>query len=289
MAKKKTLAEVLGKYESGKTLSKKDCAVIINAIYDEFKATRTKRTDFVMILIRNAETIVEKQGRPFSDNELHDYTGIAFCNNHTAKMAGMESLSTNNKLNKRCEHNKHCKGSICEHCFADKQIDTFTSMDKGLTLNYIILNFTILPLSILPIINRQFFRIESFGDVETVFQAINYCNLMTAQTLNNFVQFGAWSKNPDIWYSAFQKVGKPANLSFGVSSLYMNKVTAVSAKYRDYIDFVFTVFETEADALAAGYEVNCGARHCLSCLRCYRAHAVKMETGKIVQCIELKK
>lgn len=289
MAKKRTLLEVLEKYESGKQLSKADCKVVLDEVYTCFVDSGKRRTDLLEVLIRNAEKVVEKLGRPFSDLEAMEYYGMQFTNAHTAKMAGMESTNTNNKCNRRCAKNKQCKGSICEHCFADEQINTFPSMAKGLTISYLLLNYTVLPISILPIINRQFFRIESFGDVETVFQAINYCNLMTAHALNTFVQFGAWSKNPDIWAAAFEKVGKPDNLSFGVSSLFMNKVTKVSARFEKYVDFVFTVFETEEDAHKAGFEINCGARHCLSCLRCYRAHAVKLETGKAVQCIELKK
>ena len=191
MAKKKTLLEVLEKYESGKQLSKADCKVVLDEIYTCFVDSGKRRTDLLDILIRNAEKVVEKLGRPLSDIEAESYYGLHACNNHTAKMAGNESWSTNNKCNKRCAKNKQCDGSICAACFADAQLNTFPTMEKGLTINYLLLNYTVLPVSILPLVNRQFARIESFGDVETVFQAMNYCNLMTAHTLNTFVQFGA--------------------------------------------------------------------------------------------------
>lgn len=285
--KKATVESITAKFEAGKILSKNDCSVIIGAIYDAFIESNagTVRTDLFDMLISNAQKVVEKNGRPFSDNECKEYYGLSFCNNHNAKMAGMESVSTNNKINKRCERNKKCVGSICEHCFADRQIDMFTSMEKPLTINYLLLNYRVLPVEILPIINRQFARFESFGDSATAIQSINYCNICTAHEINKNCSFGGWTKNPDIWRAAFIMRGKPENLSFGVSSLFLNKVQEIPPKYAPFVDFVFTVFETEEDAHSAGFNINCGARHCLSCLRCYNARKV----DGLVYVIELKK
>lgn len=286
----KTMENVMEKYNVGKLLSKNDCKIIIDEIYNTFVLDfQTIKTEYFDILIDNAEKVVKKQDRPFSDNEVKEYYGLSFCNNHTAKMAGMESISTNNKINKRCAKNKCIKGSICENCFADAQIDMFKSMNKPLTINYLLLNYRVLPVSILPIINRQFCRIESFGDVASGIQAINYCNIMTAHNINKNVQFAAWTKNPDLWFIAFDMIGKPENLSFGISSLFKDKVSKVPAKIAVYVDFIFTVFETVQNAKNAGYNINCGARHCLSCLRCYNAHKTKTETGETVLVIELKK
>lgn len=285
--KKANLETVTAKFNSGKILSKNDCSVVISAIYTDFTESHgeTVRTDLLDILITNAQKVVEKNGRPLSDNEAKEFYGLSFCSNHTAKMAGMESVSTNNKINKRCARNKKCNGSICQFCFADRQIDTFTSMNKPLTINYLLLNYRVLPVEILPIVNRLYARIESFGDVETAIQAINYCNICTAHEVNKMCNFGAWSKNPDIWRAAFVMRGKPENLSFGVSSLFMGKIQKIPPKYAPFVDFVFTVFETEEDARRAGYEINCGARHCLSCLRCYNAR----KADGLVYVIELKK
>ena len=36
----------------------------------------------------------------------------------------------------------------------------------------------------------------------------------------------------------------------------------------------------EKEARKDGYSINCGARHCLSCLRCYKAKETKKETSK---------
>lgn len=281
---KKTFEQVKAKYDAGKLLSKGDCKVIIDRIYSDFRNKEYNETLFD-VLINNAEKVVEKLGRPLSDTEVKDYYGLSFCNNHTAKMAGMESLSTNNKVNERCAKNKCIPGSICEFCFADRQIDMFSSMDKPLTINYLLLNYKVLPVSILPIINRQYARFESFGDAASAIQAINYCNICTAHEINRNCNFAAWSKNPDYWYPAFRMVGKPENLSFGVSSLFLNKENTIPEKYKKYVDFLFTVFETEKAAVEAGFTVNCGARHCLSCLRCYKANKSK----ELTHVIEIKK
>ena len=286
----KTLENTIAKYNAGKLLSRSDCKIIIDNIYDTFIVDlQTVKTDLFDILIKNAENVVKKQSRPFSDNEAKEYYGLSACNNHTAKMAGMESYSTNNKINKRCAKNKCIPGSICENCFADAQIDMFKSMNKPLTINYLLLNYKVLPVSILPIINRQYCRIESFGDVASGIQAINYLNIMTAHDINKNCNFAAWTKNPDLWFIAFDMIGKPDNLSFGISSLFKNKVARVPAKIAAYVDFIFTVYKSEKDAEKDGYKINCGARHCLSCLRCYKSRTTKIKTGETVKVIELLK
>lgn len=300
----KTVRDMVDKFDSGKRLTKGDCKIILDSIYEtasknfetyganqflefayDFNCDGYTIGQLYNMLVINAINTVKEYERPLSVSEVKALYGLSFTEDHNAKLSSMASLSTNNKTNLFCEAHKDCKGSICESCYADRQLDYMSSMNKPLTLNYLILNFAKIPHRILPIINRQFFRFESFGDVATETQALNYIALMTSSRINHNCKFGAWTKNPTIWIKAFEKYGKPSNLSFGVSSLFVDQVAQLPQSIAKYTDFIFTVWSDEATAEANGYEINCGARHCMSCLRCYLAS----ETEGITYINELKK
>lgn len=183
---------------------------------------------------------------------------------HRGKMKDMQSISTSCKCNKRCEKNAKIKGSICESCFAQRQLDYMTSMQVPLERNFKLLTKGILPLEDLPYLNVFMFRIESFGDLANVTQAINYLNLIRK---NPWCHFAWWTKNPDFIAKAFKKTGyeKPKNLIIIRSSLMVNK--PVKPGYW-FVDKVFTVYDKEY-AETHGIEINCGARHCFTCHTCY--------------------
>ena len=128
----------------------------------------------------------------------------------------------------------------------------------------------ILPLDMLPrFVNVSIVRIESFGDVANVTQAVNYANLCK---VNPRVIFAWWSKNMPIIKQAFDLVGKPRNVVMIQSSELLNVQTA----RHPIADKVFTVYDDstiQRDSIA----INCGARSCASCRRCY-----SKRTGAVV-------
>lgn len=195
--------------------------------------------------------------------------GLNFTINHNGKMVGMYSLSTSCCCNERCLRNSKIKGSICEKCFAMRQMNYQTSMKDPLAQNYEILTKEIIDWDDLPIINALYFRIESFGDLANVTQAINYMHLIQKNP-NTF--FAWWSKNMDIVNEMFKQTGyeKPSNVNFIESSLMVNK-----AKHPSYwfVDKVFTVFDKETIA-ERDININCGARSCLKCGLCYHKNDI---------------
>ena len=195
--------------------------------------------------------------------------GLNITINHQGKMVGMYSLSTSCACNERCKRNAKIKGSICEHCFAMRQMNMYTSMEKPLKQNYDILTTEILDEEDLPIINALYFRIESFGDLANVTQAINYMHLIQKNP-NTF--FAWWSKNMDIINEMFKITGyeKPANVNFIESSLIMNKAKRPSYWF---VDKVFTVFDAET-IKERSININCGARSCLKCHLCYEKNDI---------------
>lgn len=208
-------------------------------------------------MAKNEKTII-----PTIEN-AKKVSGLHFTVNHTAKMAGMASLSTSVCDNARCAKNAQVKGSICEKCFAAKQMKVFTSMEKPLHENTKILTGSILPVEILPIINRLYFRFEAFGDLNNSIQVINYFNICKK---NPGVNFALWTKNPDFIADAIaQGHEKPENLNIILSSLFINK----ERKHNySFIDKVFTVYD-EKTIENENININCGARSCINCLKCY--------------------
>lgn len=203
----------------------------------------------------------------------------AICKSHTGKMTGIQSLSTNTALNERCQKNASVKGSICEHCFAASMLKRYSNLNDKLTSNYELLTSQILSLEDLPIITNLYFRFEAFGDLATPEQVVNYFNICK---VNKRVQFALWTKNPDIIEKAIKKyqIKKPTNLNIIFSSLFMNTVNEKTANKYSFIDKIFTVYDadyiTENDV-----KINCGARSCLTCLKCYTKNKTRYISEKL--------
>lgn len=195
-------------------------------------------------------------------------SGLHFTVNHTGKMAGMVSISTAVTTNARCAKNAQIPGSICQKCFAAKQMKIFPSMEKPMVENQRILTSEILPPEKLPIINHLYFRFESFGDLNNATQVINYFNICRK---NPRVKFALWTKNPD-YIAAAIRAGheKPENLNIVLSSLFLNKER--KTRY-NFVDKVFTVYDPQ-HIEENNVNINCGARNCFSCGLCYEKNGV---------------
>ena len=188
----------------------------------------------------------------------------AFCTNHGGKMAGVPSLSTSCLANPICQERAKDPKSICAHCFAAGLMKCRPSIhDKGVR-NYEFLSAAIYPVEEMPILNYLVFRLESFGDLGNVNQAGNYFNLAAA---NPRTMFALWTKNPHIIAEMMETTGieKPRNLVIVYSSPKVNEEHDPGERY-PFIDKVFTVYDKEH---AETVEINCGARNCLKCGRCY--------------------
>ena len=92
-------------------------------------------------------------------------------------------------------------------------------------------------------------------------------------------------ENPYFFHKA-AKAGyaKPENFKLVLSSQYINVKADIPKEYAYLVDAVFTVY-TKEFAKLHNITINCGARACLSCLRCYK----DFETGKVKEVNELLK
>ena len=109
--------------------------------------------------------------------------------------------------------------------------------------------------------NIQIVRFEAFGDLETDIQFYNYYQIAKA---NKGVKFALWSKNAWIVDKTYKRWGLKdlPNLVLVYSSLELNK----PAKKPEHFDKVFTVYEK---GVLPDNQINCGARSCAKCKRCY--------------------
>ena len=210
--------------------------------------------------------------------------GLHFTTKHNGKMSGMTSLSTTCKCNPICIKRIECAGraaemikenplrtdvSICGLCFSDRQQDYMGSMTEPLARNYKILNNGIIRDDWLPVLNVLYFRGESFGDFASVNAVINFANLARK---NPDTIFGVWTKNISFFKTAYY-MGKKAGIGYPIplnviviqSSRYINRKDEKS----DRADAVFTVYTREYAELH-NIPITCGARACLTCLRCYK-------------------
>ncbi len=196
---------------------------------------------------------------------------IHVCVNHTGKMAGMYSISTACTLNKYCLERAKNKESICADCFAQSMFKNgfYKWTLKRCEHNTHVLTTSILNVCDLPVINAFAFRFESFGDLQNTTQVINYFNICN---LNPRVTFALWTKNPFIIANALRDgYSKPDNLIVIYSSPIKNKAVSLEKiqSVFPFVDKVFTVWTTEDQATENGVSINCGARACIKCLRCY--------------------
>lgn len=202
-------------------------------------------------------------------------SGLHFTTKHTGKMAGMASISTAVTTNERCKKNAAIPGSICEKCFAAKQMKIFPTMEKPMVENQRILTSEILPPEKLPIINHIYFRFESFGDLNNATQVKNYFNICYK---NPRVKFALWTKNPDFVAEAIQDgYEKPENLNIVLSSLFINQERKNPFPF---VDKVFTVYDPEYIE-ENSVEINCGARNCFSCGLCYEKNGISVINEKL--------
>lgn len=194
--------------------------------------------------------------------EFEKATGIRFNLNMSGKMAGVNCLSTSNLCNPFCEARKGNPDMICSKCYADSTCKRYHALQANMQRNSEILTARLFEVEELPNVNADIFRLEAFGDLINATQCRNYFRLCKA---NPETRFALWTKNPGIVARAIREgESKPANLVILLSSAKIGE-RADAGKF-PFIDKTFTVYrKTEMPPEM----INCGARCCASCQRCY--------------------
>lgn len=207
--------------------------------------------------------------------EAEKATGVHYTVNHSGKMEGMQSLSTSCLCNKYCKNRSINSDLVCSHCYAQRQMKMYKNLNACLERNTKILTGRILKEAEIPMINASFFRFESFGDLINVTQVINYFHICKK---NKYVHFALWTKNPWIIEEALDaSERKPSNLQIIYSNPCIND--QADPGY-DFIDKIFTVYDKDYIS-AHDVSINCGAKNCLTCHKCYVRSKTKYINEKL--------
>lgn len=190
----------------------------------------------------------------------------------TGKLTGFYSISTSVLMNDRCQARAKNPDTICARCYAAASLNNYDGLMEATETNHYILNEFLISSDAWQVLavptTNGFFRIEAFGDVASVTCCRNYIRIIRT---HSFIRFGVWTKNPDLWIKAFElESGKPENMSFIVSSIFVNQRADVPETYAKYVDHVFTVFNNK-EIKEKKININCGSRDCNGCRNCYAA------------------
>lgn len=204
------------------------------------------------------------------NNGTAETAGLQFTMKHTGKMTDLVSLSTSVEKNIICQVRQKDEKSICAHCFAQSMMKIYDNLEPVMSRNLDVLCSRLLEVNEIPVIltNSGYFRLESFGDVCNVIQAANSLRIAAA---NSWLSCAVWTKNPAFYYAAItgRYADKPENMNIILSSIYVNMVDQLPAKYAFFIDHIFTVYD-DRGIYDQGININCGARSCASCGKCYK-------------------
>lgn len=208
--------------------------------------------------------------------EIRNTIDSFICKKHTGKMSGMQSFSTSVLMNATCAARAQDPDSICAHCFAERQLNRYGAQAAKLQRATEFITADVYPVDAFPVLNVKYFRLEAFGDLlpgkAGVAQELNYFHFCNRNPETTFAQ---WTKNPWIIRDTLKIENKPSNLIIIYSSLLLNQAyTSNDNPFTLYpfIDKVFTVYGKHD---IKPERVNCGGRHCLSCLNCYKHNDIK--------------
>lgn len=189
----------------------------------------------------------------------------------TGKLELIPGITTHCGLNPLCIERMKRGNLICNACFAKKTLERYDGADEHAAINTLLLAFHRVPAALTPLfLNSIKARLEPFGDLQNTLQAENYFTIIDE---NPQTRFGWWTKNPGFIKTVLKTRLRPDNVSFIFSEIYMdggkNQPAAdlIKAAF-PFIDHRFTVYEP-ATVKAAAIDINCGARCCSRCGRCY--------------------
>ena len=200
------------------------------------------------------------------------FGGVHYTTEHTGKMKRVFSVSTDINSNPFCQARQMMIGCICHSCYAERMLDdtkgVFRTANKAFKQNGEILCSRLLDDSEIPTIDAKrhpIFRFQAFADIRNVTEVLNYLKMARK---NPKVRFALWTKNIGIVAQALKIVPKPKNVQIVLSSLKVNEDDTFLVERFPFVDKVFTVYD---DAhIAQGVDINCGARSCFGCQRCYK-------------------
>lgn len=160
---------------------------------------------------------------------------------------------------------------ICSRCYSDTDGKCHRGLANRNMLNGEILNVDIpqqawyeafsIPMFV------EFYRNQSFGETDTVQQAVNFIRITRAVERIWDLPSAAWGKNCIVWARGFEREGKPESMTYVQSSPRINVRTPIAPCIKKWCDHRFTVFDEEYLRKHPEIKINCGGRSCKECVR----------------------
>ena len=195
------------------------------------------------------------------------FNGVLWETAHDGKMKGIKSIGTSCVDNPHCIKRRQDGCSVCSKCYAATYMKMRKALKEHLIDNAKILANTMLEGREIPVTNDLIYRFESFGDLHNATHLKNYVQIAER---NPYTTFGLWTKNIWILNEVFNQdlIAKPKNLSIVVSSPLLNKSMDLDRGKYWMVDHLFTVYDNDF-IYQNDIDINCGARSCLGCKKCY--------------------
>lgn len=195
------------------------------------------------------------------------FNGALWQTTHSGKMEGINSIGTSCADNPHCIQRRQNGESVCSHCYAATYMKMRKALKERLANNSVILSTRLLAENEIPTTKDSIYRFESFGDLYNATHLENYVMICEK---NHNTKFALYTKNVWILDEVFniKEITKPDNMSIVVSSPLLNKPIGLNRDKYWFVDHIFTVYDKKFIA-DNDVDVNCGAKHCLSCQRCY--------------------
>ena len=194
-------------------------------------------------------------------------------------MHGIRSLSTYKLVCDTCLSLKDNKKTICNKCYADRQLTMYKQLAPCLIYNTLLLKYTKLAARQLPVINDLYFRFESFSDIQNI-QHLE--NLYKIAKYNKYTNFALWTKN----YKIVKQLKAPQNVNIILSSIFLNACILDeynAAKIKESTGAkhikIFTVYDKKH---IKSVSQNC-QKSCINCLKCYKKHDVTMFINELLK------
>ena len=251
-------------------------------------------TEIGRLMIRNNNKKVEEIARRIDAGDLEWLCKAVNMTEHSpkSKMAQKHSISTSVRLNPFCQARQCLKcredgaEPVCPYCFANAINNARPTVDYAMTRNSEILWNVEIPAEVWRNVRGKEvlgwgepdIRFNSLGDAGNVTECKNYIHFAEAFPE---LMHTPWSKNDRFWYQAYEETGKPENMIYIHSSLFLNRIDEGPEWMQKYIDYIFTVFTEDYARKHPEIIMNCCTlenkgrqcrRDCNDCYRkgCYR-------------------
>lgn len=234
-------------------------------------------------LVETGKTIFDSLPAParyMTPDLFKELFGIRLSESMTGKLENVLGISTFAGENENCQKMSQDPEKVCSHCYAMAYSSFKPIVRETYTRNGRILKNAIIPVEYWPVmVGYPISRIESFGDVASIIQCINYINFTKA---NAHITVTFFTKAPGFWNMAIKQTGKPENMVSVISNPFLDcPEFTINFSWADYI---FSVYSMDF-AADNNIEINCGGKRCITCRKCFTHN----NTGSVIRVNELLK